>query len=69
MSDGISLPTPYAVINSFCIQPDAQQILPAYEQAMVGEVARIAAAIAAASFDTGTRPTIAWIEPTAAIRR
>ena len=41
----VSLPTPYAVINSFCIQPDAQQILPAYEQAMVGEVARIAAAI------------------------
>ena len=41
----VSLPTPYAVINSFCIQPDAQQILPAYEQAMVGEVARITAAI------------------------
>jgi hypothetical protein len=41
----VSLPTPYAVINSFCIQPDAQQILPAYEQAMLGEAARIAAAI------------------------
>jgi hypothetical protein len=41
----VSLPTPYAVINSFCVQPDAQQILPAYEQAMLGEVARIAAAV------------------------
>ena len=41
----VSLPTPYAVINSFCVQPDAQQILPAYEQAMLGEVARITAAI------------------------
>jgi hypothetical protein len=41
----VSLPTPYAVINSFCVQPDARRILPAYEQAMLGEVARIAAAI------------------------
>lgn len=41
----VSLPTPYAVINSFCVQPDARQILPAYEEAMLGEVARIAAAI------------------------
>ncbi|HEX9041175.1 MAG TPA: hypothetical protein VF838_09110 [Trebonia sp.] len=41
----VSLPTPYAVINSFCVQPDAQQILPAYEQAMLGEVARITAAV------------------------
>jgi hypothetical protein len=41
----VSLPTPHAVINSFCVQPDAQQILPAYEQAMLAEVARIAAAV------------------------
>jgi hypothetical protein len=41
----VSLPTPYAVINTFCVQPDAQQILPAYEQAMLAEVARITAAI------------------------
>lgn len=41
----VSLPTPYAVINSFCVQPDAQRILPAYEQAMLTEVARIVAAV------------------------
>jgi hypothetical protein len=41
----VSLPTPYAVINSFCVQPDAQRILPAYEQAMLAEVARIVAAV------------------------
>jgi hypothetical protein len=41
----VSLPTPHAVINSFCVQPDAQQIVPAYEQAMLAEVARITAAV------------------------
>jgi hypothetical protein len=49
ISDGVrfqvSLPTPMAVINSFCIPEDAQKILPAYEQAMMREVERIAEAI------------------------
>lgn len=41
----VSLPTPMAVINSFCIPEDAQKILPAYEEAMLREVERIAEAI------------------------
>jgi hypothetical protein len=41
----VSLPTPMAVINSFCSPEDAQKILPAYEQAMLREVERIAEAI------------------------
>jgi hypothetical protein len=41
----VSLPTPFAVVNPFCVQPDAQQILPAYEQAMLREVERICGAI------------------------
>ena len=41
----VSLPTPWAVIMPFCRQPDAQQIYPAYEQAMLREVARICKAI------------------------
>jgi hypothetical protein len=41
----VSLPTPLAVINSFCIPEDAQKILPAYEQAMLTEVGRICEAI------------------------
>ncbi len=41
----VSLPTPWAVVMPFCVQPDAQQILPAYEDAMLREVARICAAI------------------------
>jgi hypothetical protein len=41
----VSLPTPIAVINSFCIPQDAPKILPAYEQAMLREVERICAAI------------------------
>ncbi|MBO0687137.1 MAG: hypothetical protein J2P45_28645 [Candidatus Dormibacteraeota bacterium] len=41
----VSLPTPFAVVNTFCVQPDAQQILPAYELAMLREVERICAAI------------------------
>jgi len=41
----VSLPTPHAVINSFCVPGDAPRILPAYEQAMLKEVGRICAAI------------------------
>src|SRR4030095_330588 len=37
----VSLPTPFAVVMPFCRQPDAQQIFPAYEQAMLREVERI----------------------------
>ena len=41
----VSLPTPLAVVMPFCRQPDAQQILPAYERAMLREVERICSAI------------------------
>lgn len=41
----VSLPTPWAVIMPFCQQPDAQQIYPQYEQAMLREVERICKAI------------------------
>jgi hypothetical protein len=41
----VSLPTPLAVVMPFCRQPDAQQIMPAYEQAMLHEVERICTAI------------------------
>jgi hypothetical protein len=41
----VCLPTPWAVIMPFCVQPDAQQIYPVYEQAMLREVERIAHAI------------------------
>ena len=41
----VSLPTPLAVVMPFCRQPDAQQIVPAYERAMLREVERICAAI------------------------
>jgi len=41
----VSLPTPWAVVMPFCQQPDAQQIYPAYEQAMLREVERITRAI------------------------
>jgi hypothetical protein len=41
----VSLPTPIAVINSFCVPQDAPKILPAYEQAMLREVERICEAI------------------------
>ena len=37
----VSLPTPWAVIMPFCQQPDAQQIYPSYEQAMLREVQRV----------------------------
>ena len=41
----VSLPTPWAVIMPFCQQPDAQQIYPHYEKAMLREVERICTAI------------------------
>jgi hypothetical protein len=41
----VSLPTPYAVINSFCVPEDAPSILPAYERAMLREAQRICAAV------------------------
>jgi hypothetical protein len=41
----VSLPTPWAVIMPFCQQPDAQQIYPEYEKAMLREVERICNAI------------------------
>ncbi len=41
----VSLPTPWAVIMPFCQQPDALQVYPAYEQAMLREVERIGKAI------------------------
>jgi hypothetical protein len=41
----VSLPTPWAVVTPFCQQPDAQQVFPAYEKAMLREVERVCAAI------------------------
>ena len=41
----VSLPTPWAVVMPFCQQPDAQQIYPAYERAMLREVDRTTKAI------------------------
>ena len=41
----VSLPTPWAVVMPFCQQPDAQQIYPAYERAMIREIDRLARAI------------------------
>ena len=41
----VSLPTPLAVVMPFCQQPDAQQIHPSYERAMLREVERICKAI------------------------
>jgi hypothetical protein len=41
----VSLPTPWAVVMPFCRQPDARQIFPAYENAMLREVTRICSAI------------------------
>jgi hypothetical protein len=37
----VSLPTPWAVVMPFCQHPDAQQVYPAYERAMLREVERI----------------------------
>jgi methionine synthase II (cobalamin-independent) len=41
----VSLPTPMAVINPFCVADDAPKILPVYERAMLREVAWICEAI------------------------
>jgi hypothetical protein len=41
----VSLPTPWAVVMPFVQQPDALQIYPVYEQAMLREVERICAVI------------------------
>jgi len=41
----VSLPTPWAVVMPFVQQPDAQQVYPAYEAAMLKEVERICRAI------------------------
>jgi hypothetical protein len=41
----VSLPTPWAVVMPFCQQPDAQQIYPVYEEAMLREVDRTCAVI------------------------
>jgi hypothetical protein len=41
----VSLPTPWAVVIPFCRQPDALQVFPAYEDAMLREVSRICRAI------------------------
>src|SRR5213593_2755666 len=45
----VSLPTPWAVVMPFVQQPDARQVYPAYERAMLREVAanfqRLAAAV------------------------
>jgi hypothetical protein len=41
----VSLPTPWAVVMTFCVQPDAAEILPAYEAAMLKEVDRLCRAI------------------------
>jgi len=41
----VSLPTPIAVINTFCTPGDAPKVLPAYEAAMLKEVERICDAI------------------------
>jgi len=41
----VSLPTPWAVVMPFVRQPDARQVYPAYERAMLREVQRILKAI------------------------
>src|SRR5216117_1480204 len=41
----VSLPTPWAVVMPFVQQPDARQVYPAYERAMLREVERILKAI------------------------
>jgi hypothetical protein len=41
----VSLPTPWAVVSSFIDRADVQVVFPAYEQAMLREVARICEAI------------------------
>jgi hypothetical protein len=41
----VSLPTPIAVVNTYCVADTAPKVLPAYEQAMLREVQRICDAI------------------------
>jgi methionine synthase II (cobalamin-independent) len=41
----VTLPTPYAVVSAFCLRSDQAAIEPAYEKAMMREVATICAAI------------------------
>ncbi len=41
----VTLPTPYAVVSAFCLRSDQAAIEPAYEKAMMREVAMICAAI------------------------
>jgi methionine synthase II (cobalamin-independent) len=41
----VSLPTPYAVVSAFCVRANHAVIEPAYEKAMMREVATICAAI------------------------
>src|SRR5207249_5663049 len=41
----VSLPTPWAVVMPFVQQPDARQVYPAYERALLREVERILKAI------------------------
>jgi hypothetical protein len=41
----VSLPTPVAVISTFCVPEDVPKILPEYEAAMLREVGRICSAI------------------------
>jgi len=41
----VSLPTPWAVVMPFVQQPDAQEVYPAYEAAMLKEVERLCRAI------------------------
>jgi hypothetical protein len=41
----VSLPTPYAVVAAFVVPQDVERVLPAYEAAMLREIARLCAAI------------------------
>ncbi len=41
----VSLPTPYAVVSAFCVPEDQAKIEPAYERAMLREVATLCAKI------------------------
>ncbi|MCC7463571.1 MAG: hypothetical protein IT480_14050 [Gammaproteobacteria bacterium] len=41
----VSLPTPFAVVQAFIVPEDAPRVLPAYETAMLREIARLTAAI------------------------
>lgn len=41
----VSVPTPWAVVMPFCIQPDGTEVYPAYEAAMLEEIDRLCRAI------------------------